>query len=313
MTDSNNKRGARLVTVDEESAGRRLDNFLMTELKGLPRTRIYSMIRKGEVRVNKGRRKAGNKLSAGDQVRIPPVSLVHVAKQADSGSGAGWIEQRVVHEDDVLLVLDKPSGLAVHGGSGLSYGAIELLRRARPDSHFLELVHRLDRDTSGLLLVAKKRSALRKLHAAFREGEVDKRYEALLLGSWEGGARKVDMPLAVEHRRNGERHVRPGADGKAALTRFIPRDYFQDYVYTDVELFTGRTHQIRAHGAAIGHPVAGDRRYGDEQRDPPTLKRLFLHAAELSFMHPATETKVRYRAPLDPALKSVLEELRYQS
>jgi 23S rRNA pseudouridine955/2504/2580 synthase len=310
MTERNNKQGARLVTVDEESVGRRLDNFLLSELKGLPRARIYSMIRKGEVRVNKGRSKAGYKVCGGDVVRIPPVSRMPEAKVSASGSAAGWIEQQVVHEDDVLLVLDKPSGLAVHGGSGISFGAIELLRQARPQQRFMELVHRLDRDTSGLLLIAKKRSALRKLHEAFREGEVDKRYEALLLGSWQGGARQVDLPLVVENRRNGERHVRPGAEGKAASTRFIPRDYFPEYVFTDIELFTGRTHQIRVHGEAIGHPVAGDSRYGDELRDPPGLKRLFLHAAELSFVHPLTDSRVSYRAPLDPALESVLQTLR---
>ncbi|MGI9291437.1 MAG: RluA family pseudouridine synthase [Gammaproteobacteria bacterium] len=311
MSTSRQKSAARMVTVDPESVGRRLDNFLLSELKGLPRTRIYSMIRKGEVRINKGRCKAGDKLKAGDQVRIPPVSL-QPKPLAAGHEDAGHIEKFIVHEDDVLLVLNKPSGMAVHGGSGISTGVIERLRLARPDSRFMELVHRLDRDTSGLLLVAKKRSALRKMHEAFREGNVDKRYEALLLGNWQGGSREVDLPLVVEHRRNGERHVRPGDAGKPARTVFVPRDYFADYVFVDVELYTGRTHQIRAHAAAIGHPVAGDSRYGDRSMGPAGLKRLFLHAAELSFIHPKSEQRVSYRVPLEKNLQALVDELRFQ-
>jgi len=308
MAKNDKHSGARLVTVDEDSAGRRLDNFLLSELKGLPRTRIYSMIRKGEVRVNKGRKKAAYKVMAGDAVRIPPVNTA-AAKAKSAGNAVGHLEPQIIHEDDAILVIDKPSGLAVHGGSGISLGLIETLRHARPDCRYMELVHRLDRDTSGLLLIAKKRSALRKLHEAFRNGDVDKRYESLLLGQWEGGERLVDMPLVVEHRKNGERHVSPGEGGKPARTRFVPRDYFSDYVFVDIELFTGRTHQIRAHGAAIGHPVAGDQRYGDSELDPPDLTRLFLHAAELSFEHPVTAKQVSFRAPLERSLQGVVDRL----
>ena len=287
MAADKKKTGVRLVRVDTDSASRRIDNFLLSELKGLPRTRIYRMIRKGEVRVNKGRVKAGYKLAEGDEVRIPPVSL-EPAPAREGASGSAWILEHVLHEDDHLLVLNKPSGLAVHGGSGISHGVIEALRAARPDCHYLELVHRLDRATSGCLLVAKKRSALRKLHAAFRDGSAEKVYQALLVGDWEGGEREVSLPLVVEHRQNGERHVRPGAGGKEALTRFIPAEIFTGFALLTVELMTGRTHQIRVHAAAIDHPVAGDERYGNGV-SPPGLKRLFLHAATLAVPHPASD------------------------
>lgn len=308
MTERNNKSEVRRVKVDSESADRRLDNFLLSELKGLPRARIYSMIRKGEVRVNKGRAKASYRLVTGDIVRIPPV--VWQGRPGKRGASApDWILQHILHEDDQLLVLDKPSGLAVHGGSGISLGAIEMLRANKPECRFLELVHRLDRDTSGCLLLAKKRSALRRLHEAFREGEVGKWYQALLIGEWQGGEREVDLPLVTEHRRNGERHVRPGKEGKVALTRFIPVEYFADFVFVNIELMTGRTHQIRAHSAAIEHPVAGDKRYGDSDRDPIGLKRLFLHAGQINFVHPGTGKPVKYSSPLGPVLRNTLNKL----
>jgi 23S rRNA pseudouridine955/2504/2580 synthase len=310
MTAGENKRAARLITVDAESAGRRIDNFLLTELRGVPRARIYSMIRKGEVRVNKGRIKAAHKLKSGDVVRIPPVTLDAVSRNSVSHESADWIQQRILHEDSDFLILDKPSGLAVHGGSGISRGAIELLRGARPNSHFLELVHRLDRDTSGCLLIAKKRSALRRFHKAFREGATEKSYAALLLGTWKEGDRELSLPLVVEHRQNGERFVRPGPEGKEAITRFYPQEFFADTTLMNIELLTGRTHQIRVHAASLGHPVAGDRRYGDAGRDPEGLKRLFLHAAALGFEHPVTGEKVRFEAPLDAELLDLLAKLR---
>jgi 23S rRNA pseudouridine955/2504/2580 synthase len=310
MKDESSKSSARLVTVDAESAKRRLDNFLMSELKGLPRSRIYSMIRKGEVRVNKGRTRAAYKLLEGDIVRIPPVTkLAGGSSAAPDRSKSDWILGHILHEDDSLLVLDKPSGLAVHGGSGISLGAIELLRISRPDCHYLELVHRLDRATSGCLLIAKKRSALRRMHEIFRDGKITKIYQALLLGEWQGGDREVDLPLAVDHRKNGERHVRPGKDGKAALTRFFPEEYLDNAVLVKVELLTGRTHQIRVHAAAIGHPVAGDERYGEGAGTPPGLKRLFLHAGILGFKHPDTGKAVRYTSPLDPNLLKLVVKL----
>jgi 23S rRNA pseudouridine955/2504/2580 synthase len=310
MADEGNKSSARLVTVDAESAQRRLDNFLMSELKGLPRSRIYSMIRKGEVRVNKGRTRAAYKLLEGDVVRIPPVSkLSGAAGGVPDRTKSSWILRHILHEDESLLVLDKPSRLAVHGGSGISLGAIELLRASRPDCHYLELVHRLDRDTSGCLLFAKKRSALRRMHEIFREGKITKIYHALLLGDWEGGDREVDLPLVVDQRQNGERHVRPGKGGKAALTRFYPEEYLENAVLVRVELLTGRTHQIRVHAAAIGHPVAGDERYGEGTGTPKGLKRLFLHAGSLGFKHPGTGKVVRYTSPLDPGLRKLLVKL----
>jgi 23S rRNA pseudouridine955/2504/2580 synthase len=316
MTARSNKdairRPVRLVTVDGDSANRRLDNFLLTELKGLPRARIYSMIRKGEVRVNKGRAKPATRLAEGDLVRIPPVTespseVPHVAPHR-----ANWILQQIVYEDDHLLMIDKPTGLAVHGGSGISLGVIELLRAARPDARFMELVHRLDRETSGCLLVAKKRSALRNMHEQFRNGTVDKRYLALLLGDWQGNARDVDLPLLVEHRQSGERHVRTGSDGKPALTRFRPEQRFADCVLMNVQLLTGRTHQIRVHAAAIDHPVAGDAKYGEGLPGPAGIDRLFLHALQLEIKHPATDETLVLDVSLDTQLRTALEKLQQE-
>jgi len=249
------------VTATSEEAGRRLDNFLLTRLKGVPRAHVYRLIRGGEVRVNSRRVQAGYRLNTGDEVRIPPVRQADARTPLPVGRvRADWIQECVLYEDQDLLVLNKPSGLAVHGGSGISLGAIELLRAVRGPREHLELVHRLDRDTSGCLLVAKRASALRALHAQFRDGSIDKRYLALLLGRWPGRARSVDAPLITDERRGGERHVRVDAAGKSALTRFIPLERFAEAVLTEVHLTTGRTHQIRVHAASIGHPVAGDER-----------------------------------------------------
>jgi 23S rRNA pseudouridine955/2504/2580 synthase len=302
--------GPRLVAVEADAVGRRLDNFLLSALKGLPRPRVYRLIRSGEVRVNKGRSKPSYHLAAGDVVRIPPVrGLEKDAVPYISPGRSDWLNACVLYEDDYLLVLNKPSGLAVHGGSGISLGAIELLRAARPDSRYLELVHRLDRDTSGCLLVAKKRSSLRQLHAAFREGHVKKIYYALLTGQWKGGHREVALALMTEHREGGERHVRTGADGKAAVTRFFPQTRYSNAVFMEVELLTGRTHQIRVHAAAIGHPVAGDSRYGSDGAPPAGLRRLFLHAGKLEFAHPDSGEQITIEAPLDADLQAVLARL----
>jgi len=308
-----------MVTVDADEAGRRLDNFLLSRLKGVPRSRIYRIIRAGEVRVNKGRAKPDYRLADGDMVRIPPVRL---GTRPAAGGGVGganleWIENRIVYEDQDLLVLNKPSGLAVHGGSGISSGAIELLRMARhgreeKERNRLELVHRLDRDTSGCLLVAKRRASLRRLHEQFRTGQVRKRYLALLLGAWTGGERMVDAALLTNHRRGGERHVRVDPAGKPARTTFIPEKYFDDCVLATVELDTGRTHQIRVHAAHIDHPVAGDVRYGPEADSVAhrcRLTRLFLHAAELSFKSPRDDRIIRVESRLDEELNSVLNRL----
>ncbi len=312
MSTSGAKTAARQVTVDADSAGRRLDNFLLAELKGLPRTRIYRMIRKGEVRVNKGRCKPVRRLAEGDVVRIPPVLQEPASEAAVSDPRrAAWIKQRILYEDDCLLVLDKPSGLAVHGGSGINLGAIELLRAARPDCRYLELAHRLDRDTSGCLLVAKKRSALRRLHEQLREGQTEKTYLALVIGAWSGGSRAVSLPLQVEHRRNGERHVRTSPDGKPALTKFHPQERFANAALCSVDLLTGRTHQIRVHAAAIGHPVAGDTRYGEtDDSGSGGFDRLMLHAGSIAFTHPGEGRPVEFSAPLPESFTAALNRLR---
>jgi 23S rRNA pseudouridine955/2504/2580 synthase len=312
---------ATTVTVDIEEADRRLDNYLMSRLKGVPRSRIYRMIRDGQVRVNKGRARPDRRLVAGDQVRIPPVRLgPQPISRVPDGKDTTWIEERVIYEDPDLLVWNKPSGLAVHGGSGLSYGAIELLRKARGQHQQkggakdrLELVHRLDRSTSGCLLIAKRRSSLRRLHEQFRSGDVHKRYKALLLGRWKGGDRSVREPLATSNRSGGERHVRVDPAGKASLTTFMPEEKFTESTLVTADLGTGRTHQIRVHGAHIGHPVAGDRRYGPEV-DPIVqqlkLERLFLHAAELTFDSPREERLIKAQSPLEGDLQAVLDKLR---
>lgn len=304
---------ATLVTVESGDDERRLDNFLMSRLRGVPRSRVYRMIRGGEVRVNKGRARPDRRLVEGDQVRIPPVRTdARPVTDAGKRRDAGWIEQRILYEDRDLLILNKPSGLAVHGGSGISAGAIELLRAARGQHEELGLVHRLDRDTSGCLLVAKRRPALRYLHGLFREGEVQKRYTALLLGSWKGGNRTVDEPLMTNRRRGGERHVSVDPAGKPAFTRFIPERVCGSAQLTTVELGTGRTHQIRVHAQFLGHPVAGDERYGSAA-DPIVrdfgLRRLFLHASSLAFDSRNGERVIRADAPLNDELTQVLRRL----
>jgi len=305
---------ATVVTVEADDNDRRLDNFLLSRLRGVPRSRVYRMIRGGEVRVNKGRARPDRRLATGDRVRIPPVRTNPPGPTIDARrkQDAMWIEDRILYEDRDLLMLDKPSGLAVHGGSGISAGAIELLRAARGERATLELVHRLDRDTSGCLLISKRRPALRYLHGLFREGQVQKRYTALLLGAWRGGARTVDAPLLTTQRRGGERHIGVDPAGKPARTHFVPERSCGPAQLTTVELETGRTHQIRVHAAHIGHPVAGDERYG--ACDDPVVRdfglgRLFLHAASLAFDSMDGTRVIRADAPLDPQLQAVLRRL----
>ena len=313
------------VTAGDDETGRRLDNFLMARLKGVPRAHVYRLIRSGQVRVNSRRVQAGYRLILGDEVRVPPVRQPDATNAPPASRlRTDWIEALILFEDNDLLVLNKPSGLAVHGGSGISLGAIELLRAARGPHSTLELVHRLDRDTSGCLLIAKRAAALRALHAQFREGSVDKRYLALLLGRWTGPltgpltgqGRTVDAPLVTDERRGGERHVRIDADGKEASTHFQPLEHFQNAVLADVQLGTGRTHQIRVHAASIGHPVAGDERYGPPD-DPivagQALKRLFLHARSLGFRSPGSDRPVCIEAALGEDLTMPLNRLRERS
>lgn len=305
--------GARNVTVAADEAGRRLDNFLVSRLKAVPRTHVYRIIRSGEVRVNSRRAGPEQRLEAGDRVRIPPVVSGPSSRARQlRPETADWIERQVLYEDADLLVIDKPAGLAVHGGSGISLGAIELLRAARPQAPFLELVHRLDRETSGCLLFAKKRSSLRKLQAQFREGTVEKTYLALMVGKLAAAERVVNSPLLTTERRGGERHVRVDAAGKPALTRFTVERRFPDATLARVNLVTGRTHQIRVHAASIGLPLAGDSRYG-EQPDPVAarsgLGRLFLHAVGIAVDSPRDERVIRVESPLPPDLAAPLQRL----
>lgn len=302
------------VDIDADMAGQRIDNFLRNQLKNIPKSMIYRIIRKGEVRVNKKRIKAEYKLQAGDLVRIPPVT-VEVKAEADVPSTrlnkVAELENCIIYEDDHILILNKPSGTAVHGGSGLKFGAIEALRALRPKARFLELVHRIDRDTSGILLVAKKRSALRHLQAQFRNKTVEKYYFALVMGEWKNSCRKVTAPL-LKNEVNSIVRVNP--KGKPSETRFKVLEKFKDATLVQASPITGRTHQIRVHVQYTGHPIAWDDRYGDRRFDAYTgklgLDRLFLHAAYIKFTHPATEKLLEISAPMEPKLEKVLETLR---
>lgn len=317
--DSAPRSAVQLVTVDAGHSGQRLDNFLLTALKGVPRTHVYRLLRKGEVRVNKGRAKPDYRLEEGDVVRIPPVRRGEsagpgLAARAVSGGKFDWLEERVLYEDEHLLVLDKPAGLAVHGGSGVSVGLIETLRALRPQNPFLELAHRLDRDTSGCLIIAKSRKALVRLHDLLREGDLDKHYLALVAGRWPGGPRTVDVALEKNRPAAGERRVEVGDQGKDSASVFRPVEKFTDMTLVEVHLLTGRMHQARVHATHIGHPIAGDDKYGDPEFNRRTrqlgLTRLFLHAARLEFRHPLGGQRMRVEAPLAPELARALDALR---
>jgi 23S rRNA pseudouridine955/2504/2580 synthase len=308
----------RLIT--EEEAGQRLDKVLGSFLPGVPRTRIFRLIRKGEVRVNGKRARPEQRVNPGDRVRVPPVHERSVSEESKISGGVARVPPAliarvtgaIVHEDERLLVLDKPAGLAVHGGSGLTYGAIEALRAARP-LETLELAHRLDRDTSGLLLIARKPSALRILHELLREGLVQKSYLALVVGRWELGRKLVNAPLQTEARVSGERTVRVGEGGKSARTQFkLVQQYGARASLVEATIETGRTHQIRVHAAYCGHPVAGDVKYGDAPANAALreagLQRMFLHAHSLSFEWPQGGS-VSLSSPLPAELKAVLDRL----
>jgi 23S rRNA pseudouridine955/2504/2580 synthase len=302
---------SRVAVVDEASAGQRIDNFLLRELKGVPRSHVYRLLRGGEVRVNSRRVAATARLAAGDRVRIPPVRVARPSAARTRPPRDPGLP--IVFEDAALLVVDKPAGVAVHGGSGVSFGVIERLRHARPQAAFLELVHRLDRETSGLLLVAKKRSALTALHAALRAGRVDKRYLVLVKGSWRRGARDVVLPLRRHLSAAGERRVSVEPGGQASRTRFAPVRVWDRFTLLAAELDTGRTHQIRVQLAHLGFPVVGDDKYGDFELNRALarqgLRRMFLHAAELAFDHPATGQPVSFEAPLPEELRRFLAQL----
>ena len=283
------------VVVSGDEAGQRIDNFLLARLKGVPKSMIYRIIRKGEVRVNKGRIKPEYKIADGDSIRIPPVRVAE-------------------KNDDHSLVINKPAGTAVHGGSGLSFGVIEAMRALRPEARFLELVHRLDRDTSGILLIAKKRSALRALHEQLRLKQMQKDYLALVRGQWQSSVKVVQAPLLKNILQSGERVVKVSPEGKPSETRFKVEERFDSATLVKASPVTGRTHQIRVHTLHAGHPIAFDNRYGDAQFDAQLkgtgLNRLFLHAAALAFTHPSTGEAMRLQAPLDEKLRHCLTVLR---
>jgi 23S rRNA pseudouridine955/2504/2580 synthase len=303
--------------IDTERAGQRLDNYLLGELKGVPRSHVYRLIRSGQVRVNSGRTNPSYRLQAGDKVRVPPVGVRSAAQPNATPDRLEWLEERIIYEDARLLVLDKPAGLAVHGGSGVSLGCIEALRLLRPDSKDLELAHRLDRDTSGCLLLAKRRSALRVLHELLREGQVDKRYLALVKGRWPEGTTAIDAPL-VTRRVGGEARVKVDESGKEARSSFrLLQRFGKTASLLEVSIDTGRTHQIRVHAAHAGHPVAGDERYGDKDfaayLQTFGLRRMFLHAHSVAFEWPETGEPFSASAPLPEDLKAALTELEVRT
>lgn len=303
-----------LLEVAPEYAGQRIDNFLRTQLKGVPKTLIYRILRKGEVRVNKGRIKPEYKLQSGDIVRVPPLRLAERDEPAPLAQGLlDRLEASIVFEDKALIVINKPAGIAVHGGSGLNFGVIEAFRQLRPDAKELELVHRLDRDTSGLLMIAKKRSMLRHLHAELRGDGVDKRYMALVRGHWATAKKQVNAPLLKNTLRSGERMVEVNDEGKEALTIFrVLRRFGEFATLIEAKPVTGRTHQIRVHALHAGHAIAGDSKYGDEDftreiRDAGG-KRLFLHAYALRVPLP-DGGELQLEAPVDEMWARTLERL----
>jgi len=301
------------VDISTEQAGQRIDNFLLRILKGVPKSRIYRLLRKGEVRVNKGRIKPEYRLKSGDRVRIPPVRVTQSTPASPGGRSVQKLADAVLYEDERLLVLNKPAGMAVHGGSGLSYGVIEALRVLRPQAPYLELVHRLDRGTSGCLLIAKRRSELRMLHDLLRKGEVNKRYLLLVQGDWSQGPYRVNAALKKNLLHGGERVVRVDEDGKTALTHFHFLDSYEDASLMEAELKTGRTHQIRVHAAHAGHPLAGDDKYGDKDFNRRMrrlgLKRLFLHAQTVDFEDNERHRNIHVSAALSADLRKLIQQL----
>ncbi|AGH80992.1 RluA family pseudouridine synthase [Psychromonas sp. CNPT3] len=300
-----------MLEISQENAKQRIDNFLRLHLKGVPKSLIYRIIRKGEVRVNKKRIKPDYKLQPGDIVRIPPVKVsAENPLPSPKLNAIAQLESRIVYEDDALLILNKPSGIAVHGGSGLSFGAIEGLRALRPDARFLELVHRLDKATSGCLLIAKKRSMLRALHEQLRNKTMNKQYLALVKGSWDKKDRSVKEPLLKDSQNSV---VKVSALGKQAETRFKIMQRYHGATLVEASPVTGRTHQIRVHCACKGHNIAGDDRYGapefSKKMQALGLNRLFLHAAHITFYHPVLEKKMTVSAPLCAPLAALLEKL----
>lgn len=308
-----------ILSIDEDQAGQRLDNFLIARLKGVPKSKIYNVIRKGEVRVNKGRIKPEYKLVAGDSVRVPPIRTAEAGTEAKaSHQMMALLAKSILFEDDGLLVINKPPGLAVHGGSGITLGLIETLRQMRPDARHLELVHRLDRDTSGCIMVAKKRSYLRHLQAALREksagaGGITKVYQALVVGDWSKRIHQVNAPLLKTEVAGGERVVRVHPEGKPSLTEFKVLQRFEGFSLVEARPITGRTHQIRVHAQYVGHVLVGDEKYGNDEINEVMrgqgIRRLFLHASSLSFYLPESDELTCVDAPLPLDLAIPLSRL----
>lgn len=310
------------VDIDENQDGQRLDNFLIRYLKGVPKTHIYRIIRKGEVRVNKSRAKQVTRLKHKDRVRIPPI---RVAQRADIQIEKGkfeFLEQAILFEDDAMLVLNKPSGMAVHAGSGISVGVIEAMRGIRGEKQYLDLAHRLDRETSGCLVIAKKASVLKQLNRDFSQGKeskggLSKQYLTLVEGFWRGGARRVNKPLDVNNRRGGERHVQVSANGSDALSIFTPVSVQPQASLLKVDLITGKTHQVRVHALSEGHAVLGDSKYASDTSrkyaQSIALKRLFLHACRFEFEHPLSKARISIEAPLPDDLSRILQKLELKA
>ena len=299
--------------IDAGSVGQRLDNYLLGALSGVPRSHVYRLIRSGQVRVNSGRVRAGYRLKEGDRVRVPPVYGRRPSPAQVPANRVRWLAERILYEDRRILVLDKPSGMPVHAGTGVDFGCIEALRSLSPALRASDLVHRLDRGTSGCLLVAKRHAALRQLHELLRTGGMDKRYLALVRGRWPRGRSRIDVSLSTR-RRGGESVVQVDPDGKRALSRFRIVERFGDLAtLMGVMIGTGRTHQIRVHAAHAGHPLAGDPRYGDPRFNAMLsakgLRRLFLHAHALQFVWPGTEESFAVSSPLPPELTVILDSL----
>ena len=305
------------LAVGEDGQGQRVDNYLVRILKGVPKSHVYRILRSGEVRVNRRRVAPDTRLNVGDQLRIPPIRASSPAHRSASEPHAPVAVPPILFEDDALIALDKPAGLAVHGGSGIAFGVIERLRRARPEAPFLELVHRLDRNTSGVLLIAKRRPALVGLHSQLRDGAIDKRYFVLVRGKWRDELRAVELALTTYVTSEGERRVRVDSGGRRARTVFRRLDVWPSAVppvsLLDAELDTGRTHQIRIHLTHLGFPLAGDDKYGDfawnKELARQGLKRMFLHAHRIAFAHPVTSAEVVIEAPLPADLSAFIARL----
>lgn len=312
MSDSFDK--VQFVTIDEDNHLQRIDNYLISKMKGVPKSKIYRILRKGEVRVNKKRAKPDYKLQIDDHIRIPPVRVDETQAAGINVNNLSYIQDAILYEDDRLLIINKPSGMAVHGGSGLSYGLIEALRAIRPGSQYLELVHRLDRDTSGCIVVAKKRSALRHLHEQLRNKQMDKTYHALVSGKWPDKRTKVSASLQKNQLQSGERMVFADENGKTSETRFKVLSHFSRASLIEAKPITGRTHQIRVHCQFAGHSIANDSKYGDEEFSKYIkdlgCRRLFLHAKTIAFIHPSSDKTVHFEAPYDKHLTHILTALK---